>query len=342
MSNQPQGDLCSLYSQANGEDPIGSATPFDQCLIVEIPAPWPRDVWQVSASARRIKQTVAAGARAGTPVRLLALAPDPAYSQAGTARVFWYQRPQTAYGSPLFAAYDRQEYQVPHDRLPQLVEALVTDAGDSPETVGQVQSRGPARDLFVCTHDSRDACCGRFGLQLFRQLQAHAQATGDMTLRVWRISHLGGHRLAPTLMDMPSGQAFGHLTPDLLEPLLYRTGNLEQLLACYRGWSGLTKYAQIAEREIWRAQGWQWPAYRRTGHTVMPEADGTILIRIDYESPDCRDRGSYQARVAPKDQVHTLNNSYTDKYFYIDRYQVHDLEHREGASDMLPDAGQQS
>ena len=40
MSNLPQGELCSVYSFAQGEDPIGSATPFKRCLLVELPTPW--------------------------------------------------------------------------------------------------------------------------------------------------------------------------------------------------------------------------------------------------------------------------------------------------------------
>ena len=328
MSSPPQGELCSLYSQANGEDPIGSATPFDRCLIVEMPLPWPRDVWQASPLSRRIKKTAAEGRRGHAPVRLLAIEPEAASVQAEGSRVFWFQRPQNPDGSPLFADYDKQEFRVPHDQLAALTAALVTDDTSAAVRERYALPAQRSRDLFVCMQASRDACCGRFGLDVFRQLQDYATEAWAEDLRVWRVSHLGGHRLAPTLMDMPSGQSFGHLKVELLESLLRREGDLDALLKCYRGWSGMTKYAQIAEREVWRAQGWPWPACRRAAQVRDAAEDGANRIRIDYETPDDKDRGTFQTRVEAKDQVHTLNNSYTDKYFYIDRYQVSDLEHR--------------
>ena len=327
MSSQPQGDLCSLYSQANGEDPIGSATPFDRCLIVEMPLPWPRDVWQASPLSRQIKKTVAESLRGRAPVRLLAIEPEAAQAQAEGSRVFWFQRPQEAGGSPLFAAYDKQEFWVPRDQLAALTAALAADDASAAVREKYALPAQGARDLFVCTQASRDACCGRFGLDVFEQLRDYAAEDWAEDLRVWRVSHLGGHRLAPTLMDMPSGQSFGHLKIELLESLVRRAGDLDALLACYRGWSGMTKYAQIAEREVWRAQGWPWPACRRAAQAADATEDGANRIRIAYETPDGKERGTFQARVETKDQVHTLNNSYTDKYFYIDRYQVRALEH---------------
>jgi len=33
--------FCSKISKANGEDPIGSAWPYQQWLIIEVPQPWP-------------------------------------------------------------------------------------------------------------------------------------------------------------------------------------------------------------------------------------------------------------------------------------------------------------
>lgn len=37
--------FCSLISQANGEDPIGSAIATEQYLIIETPQPWPIEIW---------------------------------------------------------------------------------------------------------------------------------------------------------------------------------------------------------------------------------------------------------------------------------------------------------
>ncbi len=321
----PEQQLCSLYSQANGEDPIGSATPFAYCLIVEVPTPWNRDVWQTSPFTRQIKQ-IAGVMPDRTPIRLLAMQPEPDRSRPGETRVFFYRRPEAADGPPLFAAYHKQEYAVPTPDLPDLLQALVsgaTPAGISPDAVAD-------RDLFLCTHNARDVCCGQFGRDLLPLLRRQCEAQGTPATQVWQVSHLGGHRLAPTLMDMPTGQAFGHLKPELVEPLLTRSGALDDLLACYRGWSGMTKYAQIAEREVWRTKGWAWPHYRRTGHTQATHADGSVHIRIAYASPNGTEQGTCDLHVSLRDKVHTLNNSHTDKFFYIDRYQVSIMENGVG------------
>lgn len=326
MSDHPQGELCSLYSLANGEDPIGSATPFDRCLIMEIPLPWPRDVWRASDYTKAVKRTVLTP-RAGTrPPRLLAIEPDPERSVPGQARIFWFQRPVLPDG--LFASYTKQDFLVPEAEVISFLQSLLTD--DSIALEAYTAPDAAERDLFICTQDSRDACCGRFGLEMYRTLDGLNHGEPAESRAVWRVSHLGGHRLAPTLMDMPSGQSFGHLSLDALQPLLHRAGELDLLLDCYRGWSGMAKHGQIAEREVWRAIGWDWPEFRREAEVLEQEEDSDAhQVQIKYQAPDGLRRGTCTLWVEPRDKVHTLNNSFTDKYFYIDRYRVRDMEHQE-------------
>ena len=59
--------------------------------------------------------------------------------------------------------------------------------------------------LLVCTHGSRDRCCGREGGALFQRLFREAP---DM---VWQSSHLGGHRFAPTALSLPDGLQYGRI-----------------------------------------------------------------------------------------------------------------------------------
>lgn len=57
--------------------------------------------------------------------------------------------------------------------------------------------------LFVCTNGGRDRCCALKGRALVQRLDA---AT------TWEISHLGGHRFAPTALRLPDRRVFGRLT----------------------------------------------------------------------------------------------------------------------------------
>ncbi|MEM9162929.1 MAG: sucrase ferredoxin, partial [Cyanobacteria bacterium P01_F01_bin.4] len=122
------------------------------------------------------------------------------------------------------------------------------------------------RNLFVCTHTHYDLACGRFGTPLYRTLRQRYARAGQ--LNVWQTAHFGGHNFAPTLIDFPIGQFWGHLQPDILETLVYRQGDVTQLRPFYRGWSGVSRWAQIAEREIWMQQGWKWLTIPKVARVV--------------------------------------------------------------------------
>ena len=325
----PPGELCSLYSQANGEDPIGTATPFARCLIVELQPPWNRDVWQTSDLTRAIKRAVGQSQKSGPAVRLLAVQPDPEGYVAEDndpdwARVFWFTRPP----QDLFRGYGHRQFHVPVAQLSELAATLVQ--GGEPNGASRELGEQELRwELFLCTHSARDACCGRFGQEMYDQLRQAQAEQGDRNWRVWRSSHLGGHRLAPTLMEMNAGRSWGHLTPTALHTLLSpRQGNLEELLECYRGWSGLQMYEQIVEREIWRQEGWSWTGQQCAGRTLEIRKDKSARVEISCGTAGGGMEALYTAEVQVRDQVHTLNNSYTDKYFYANRFEVSDLERR--------------
>ena len=83
--------------------------------------------------------------------------------------------------------------------------------------------------LLVCTNSRRDECCALIGRPLAADLAAVRPG------RVWESSHLGGHRLAPVVLSLPDGFAFGGP----------HAGSLA--LASCRGRSTLPRPAQAAE-----------------------------------------------------------------------------------------------
>ncbi len=114
--------FCSLVAQASREDPLGTATPFEQYLLIELPPPWPADLWR-SAVPQSLLHIWQRAWEQGKRIRLLALAPDPAYSVPGYTRVLHFRRP-----APPFATFERAEYMVPEgDHFP-LAEALLASA----------------------------------------------------------------------------------------------------------------------------------------------------------------------------------------------------------------------
>lgn len=87
--------------------------------------------------------------------------------------------------------------------------------------------------LLVCTHNTRDHCCGLHGPAVARALEELLPG------QVWQCSHLGGHRFAATLLALPWGLHFGKVraseVPELVDGLergqLY---NLERYRGCIR------------------------------------------------------------------------------------------------------------
>ena len=116
----------------------------------------------------------------------------------------------------------------------------------------------PTRDIFVCTHGQRDRCCGCYGYPFYREAQQLSQQWNIPNLRLWQISHIGGHRFAPTLIDLPQGRYYGRMDLERFKLLVLQQGNWRSLFDCYRGWSLLPKPVQCLEQLLWRNQGWQW------------------------------------------------------------------------------------
>lgn len=217
---------------------------------------------------------------------------------------------------------------MPTERTTELVRALLAPSGIPDDDAGGPEGCGAhkaaasfrryrqdtdhTRELMVCTHDERDACCGRFGLSLYEMLRREATAapagTGagsEKSVRVWRVSHMGGHRLAPTLMDMPEGRYWGHLTLDAARQLLHRTGPVQSLRRNYRGWALLgDPLLQAAERKAFIQYGWQW---RRRAVTNTCR-DGSE-VSLEFAGPHPDERGTLRATVMELPSVPTITCS---------------------------------
>ncbi|MBN8610893.1 MAG: sucrase ferredoxin [Deltaproteobacteria bacterium] len=98
--------------------------------------------------------------------------------------------------------------------------------------------------LLTCTHGQRDRCCARFGLALMDAMRA-CENVGAIDVR--EASHLGGDRFAPTVMILPSGHVYGHLTPEDAPLLIEAARGGAPLLARFRGSFWRDVRAQLAD-----------------------------------------------------------------------------------------------
>lgn len=105
---------------------------------------------------------------------------------------------------------------------------------------------GPPLAL-VCTNGKRDRCCAVYG----RPLAAELAVSGGSD--VWEITHLGGHRFAPTMLVLPYGYTYGrvdaHHAKDVLEAA--RTGRMVRDGCRGRSaWDRPGQAADLAVREL--------------------------------------------------------------------------------------------
>lgn len=289
-SAQPTGPRCAPWVKEQGVDPVGTAGSYAGYLLVEWPLPWPHDVSEIPELAPIVS------ALAGTGLRLQALVPSE--SDATTRRVIRY--------SPLpgagFGGYGRVERLVPIDDVVDVAVALATGAPGEPDHAGAAVTD----DVLLCAHGKRDVCCGAFGTALAIELSVGlpaGSAWSSGSVRLWRTSHTGGHRFAPTAIVLPQATMWAFMDADALRRIVARAGPLDDLLPRYRGSPGMGSPAlQALEREAFGSVGWEWLKWRRagaqlddgrvqitgtspTGELVRWEA--TVEVRRQVPVPDC-------------------------------------------------------
>ena len=342
---------CSEVSIAQGEDPIGTAGVAEQWLIIEVPRPWKKNLWQEKTAYQGIIKVVIEleKQKHDLSLRLMAIAPDKKYSEPDFIRLFYYLRPEE-----MFAKYEKHEYLVPSSQLISLVRAILLEPQKLEQFENNKQKTENIREILVCTHTHHDTACGRYGTPLYQKLKKNYASEN---LRIWHTSHFGGHRFAPTLIDFPSGRFWGHLKPELLDLLVYEQGDPRQLEKCYRGWAGLEKFAQIAEREIWIREGWEWFNYPKSGRIIAKDQGNIfkILLRsvlqlipikkakfllklldrnlrwveveITYFDPNNSPKQAYRTKVEMIGNITTANKSTKDmKLSSVSQYSVMEIE----------------
>lgn len=309
---------CNVAAQALGLDPAGSAGHFEDAVLVETPLPWKREMFeQAGILPREIDDLLALWLeryRAGQPYnhRPLLIAPDPEYSSKGHRRVIFYARRTGA-----FTCFDRTEYLAPDQEVGPLVWALHEARDDLPRFDSYRVPTGHLRDVLVCTHGTVDVVCAKFGYPLYRHLRDRYASDA---LRVWRVSHFGGHVFAPTLMEMPTGHYWAYVGETQAAQIVQRTGDVAELRGHYRGWAGIEHgFSQAAEREMWQREGWAWFDYAKSCTVLAADGEDDprwMELRVDFTRPGgIQDR--YEARVEIKHKVETTHSTnHTGTYAY--------------------------
>lgn len=323
---------CNRLAIEKGLDPAGYASSFEDGVLIEIPLPWKKTLYekanplpQEAIDLREVwlKHYYETGEYSHNA---LFIAPDPAYSRPGFRSVIYYSRK-----AGQIAAFDKIEYSVPEAEFGALIWALFQDRDNLPKFEAyRTPENDHVRDLLVCTHGTVDAACAKFGYPLYNYLRRnHA----DENLRVWRVSHFGGHVFAPTLLDMPTGHYWAYVEQSQAQQIAELSGDVAAMRGHYRGWAGLADgFIQSAERELWQKYGWDWFKWQKSGEVLSQDAKkddpSWAEIRITFASPDGTQKGIVEARVEVKSRIETISTTGYDHTYAYPQYTVTHMEHK--------------
>lgn len=251
--SQSQAQSCSFVTAQVDHDLIASIEYRQHQLLVELPEPWHRLYSLSPHFDPKLTQTLQSLAKSGHVVTVNGFAPDAEYSLKGLTRIFYLR------ARPEQLNYLKLEFLIPNDMLSAVVEQVVSSP--NPEVLFpnyRVLNKHDSRDYFICTHGERDHCCGHWGLELYRLLRQDPRLQANR-LRVFSCTHIGGHRYAPTLFEVPTMTFWGQVNDEVVWQIMLRSENFSKISKYYRGISLYkSPLLQIAEREILKLIGWEW------------------------------------------------------------------------------------
>ncbi|MCA1006309.1 sucrase ferredoxin [Rhodococcus hoagii] len=221
---------CSVLS---ADEPLpGSAAQVAGWVCVEYPGAWGRDVLDGTALGVELAGALSERADAAG-VRIMFIRRPGRTEDRGTRTVL------LANSHPDHAWCERLEIGAVADLLDI---DLTQIAGPAPGLGERVD--GPV--VLVCAHGKRDQCCAVLGRPVAATLGA--EFPGD----VWECSHTGGHRFAPSMILLPSGNTYGRLTPAESRIAVHAARDHEVYLPGLRGrsvWGQRGQVAEVAVRE---------------------------------------------------------------------------------------------
>ncbi|WP_419916542.1 sucrase ferredoxin [Candidatus Poriferisodalis sp.] len=255
---------CSAHAAAIGTDPGGTAISADAVALVETPLPWPKPVF---ASGLLEGFTPVMELNAGL-TRVLAVVPPHERGAHDKVPVVLHWRAGAGTRSAYFDADGPEGLRQLFAHLGDQSPADPVPNGAAFASVGYAENE---RAVLICTQGSHDVCCGSEGTRLAADFEAVLRAYRDADVNepyagaptaggrvaVYRVSHTGGHRFAPTAMTLPDGRMWAGIEAGEIATILDQTADATAMASRCRGWWGApTGPAQVAERAVFAQVGW--------------------------------------------------------------------------------------
>ena len=204
---------CAEESRALEETLAGTFKPADTFFLIESNLP------EYGGWGGGIVKAASASGEFASYMRHLQAAPR--------AKILFIRRPLADEKNVYIAVTNQPEPKIYHAALSNYAELLELDIASLAEPgAPRIKGREMTEidELYtVCTNGRHDPCCAAYGAPVYQQLTRHA---GDD--RVWQTTHIGGHRMAATLIAFPQGIVYGHVDPADVESIVtnHRAGYL--------------------------------------------------------------------------------------------------------------------
>ncbi len=208
---EPSSLKCSEHTRSSDVSPVGTGISTTRLVLIDAPTPWPSEI----ADHELLKAT--------QEVR------NQSYFRR--SRIFLSQPKGVAYRVQVFQRSGASATYAQHTFAGRVELAKVLTELPTAEAPTKIAKA----TMLMCTHGTRDTCCGEKGSALADEIEASG-------VTVERISHTAGHRYAPTMLSMPDGHNWAFVTSELVTSLLAGIVPLDN--SQYRGWWGAKPGAQ--------------------------------------------------------------------------------------------------
>ncbi|TWV57254.1 sucrase ferredoxin [Streptomyces misionensis] len=231
---------CATVSRSLDEPLSATAATATTWLLLEQPGPWGAKALTSSHLDPAVGRALEAAVE-GTGVRVALIRRPGRHADPGTGEIRQVYAAHTVPGRGwLHGAATRDPRRLLDLDLPAL------GAGDHRSFAAALGGRPHTGDplALVCTNGKRDRCCALQG----RPLAAELAAAGESG--VWEVTHLGGHRFAPTVLVLPYGYVYGRAGAATVKAALDGVREGRVAVDGCRGCSAFERPGQAAELAV--------------------------------------------------------------------------------------------
>ena len=315
MSKIVNKNLCSNYSININESPIGSASNFDKYLLIGVPTPWKSEITESEKFPKKIKSLLEKNSNLLETTKILGFNTEDRYDDINKTHIILFAKTK---GN--FEKFEKFEFLSDQKNLEKLILHLLNSNYKNHSS--KINQNNNSRDLLICIHGARDTCCASIGYPIYEKILSSQQSS---KINVFQVSHIGGHRFAPNIIDMPDGRNWVKISKDSIDEFIDQKKPMNSFKENYRGWTILKNgFEQIAEREVFSIEGWDWINKKIISIQTLETTNllNSKLIEIKYANSDGTKNKKIHVEVKKTKKLPVLKCTKNEITEYSQQYQV--------------------